>query len=81
MFWRDASMKKRGIVLIMNDPIREIEIKLLKYIISYNVTIYKAYKGPLSETAFDKIKGLFPHHEGNQYLCLMVGKELETSGF
>jgi hypothetical protein len=27
------------------------------------------------------MKKLFPHHEENTYLCLMVGKELESSGF
>jgi hypothetical protein len=24
---------------------------------------------------------MFPSHEENMYLCLIIGKELETSGF
>lgn len=35
----------------------------------------------MSEDRFKKIKEYFPQHEVNSYLCLMVGKELEISGF
>ena len=55
---------------------REIELKLLRYIVSNNVCIQKAYKGILTFRGFAKMKQLFPHHEENTYLCLMVGKEL-----
>ena len=80
LFWRDLKLRKRNIVLIMNEPIREIENKVLRYIVSRNISIYKSFKGRVSGVAVKRIKRLFPYHQSDSYLCLIVGKELETSG-
>lgn len=74
MFWGDMKYNKKKEIYVMNEPIREIESKLLKYIISNNISIHKSYKGILTTKTFEKMKELFPHHEENTYLCIMMGK-------
>ena len=80
LFWVDIARNKRQMYVI-NEPMREIELKVLKHIVSKNICLYRAHKGVLPLAAFERMKNLFGHHEENKYLCLIMGNELESSGF